>query len=94
MCGSIGAGEGDMRYYAEARGVQPIDDAKQGARSTRCADLVTIWRLYRLIRRLKPDVVHTHTAKAGFVRRIAAWLAGVPVIVTPGACFRAISARR
>ena len=44
-------------------------------------DLVTIWKVYRLIRQLKPDVVHTHTAKAGFVGRVAAWLAGVPVIV-------------
>jgi glycosyltransferase involved in cell wall biosynthesis len=44
-------------------------------------DIMTIWRLYRLIRRLKPDIVHTHTAKAGFAGRIAARLAGVPVIV-------------
>ncbi|MBL8147296.1 MAG: glycosyltransferase, partial [Anaerolineae bacterium] len=44
-------------------------------------DLSTLWKLYRLLRQLKPDVVATHTAKAGFVGRVAAWLAGVPVIV-------------
>jgi glycosyltransferase involved in cell wall biosynthesis len=37
--------------------------------------------VYRLIREVKPDVVHTHTAKAGFIGRIAAWMNGVPVIV-------------
>jgi glycosyltransferase involved in cell wall biosynthesis len=44
-------------------------------------DLVTLWKVYRLMRQVRPDVVHTHTAKAGFVGRTAAWLAGVPVIV-------------
>lgn len=81
VCGNIGAGEGDMLYYAEARGVQPILVPELGRSLHPLRDMVTIWRLYRLIRRLKPDVVHTHTAKAGFVGRIAAWLAGVPVIV-------------
>jgi glycosyltransferase involved in cell wall biosynthesis len=42
---------------------------------------MTLWKLYKLMRDLKPDVVHTHTAKAGFVGRWAAWFAGVPVIV-------------
>ena len=44
-------------------------------------DLLAIWRAYRIIKRERPDVVHTHTAKAGLVGRVAAWLAGVPVIV-------------
>ena len=44
-------------------------------------DVVTFFRLYQLIRRVKPHIVHTHTAKAGSLGRLAARLAGVPVIV-------------
>lgn len=81
VCGNIGADEGDMIYYAEAHGVQPVILPELGRSLHPLRDLVTIWKVYRLIRRLKPDIVHTHTAKAGFVGRVAAWLAGVPVIV-------------
>lgn len=44
-------------------------------------DIKTLLKLYRLMRRWKPDIVHTHTAKAGFIGRIAARLAGVPLVV-------------
>ena len=81
VCGNIDANEGDMSYYAEAHGVHPLIVPELGRSLQPFRDLITIWTLYRLIRRLRPDIVHTHTAKAGFVGRIAAWLAGVPVIV-------------
>ena len=81
VCGTISADEGDMRYYAEARGVEPVIVPELGRSLHPLRDLMTIWAVYRLIRTLKPDIVHTHTAKAGFVGRIAAKMAGVPVIV-------------
>jgi glycosyltransferase involved in cell wall biosynthesis len=43
--------------------------------------LPAFWRLYQLIKEYKPDIVHTHNPRAGFLGRIAARLAGVPVIV-------------
>lgn len=42
-------------------------------------DLVALWKMILLIRREKPDVVHSHTPKAGIIGMLAAWIAGVPV---------------
>ena len=41
-------------------------------------DLWCVWKLVRLIRKIKPDIVHTHTPKAGLIGMISAWLCGVP----------------
>jgi len=40
-----------------------------------------IWRLYRLFRKLRPDVVHTHTSIDSWAAGLAARLAKVPVVV-------------
>ena len=39
------------------------------------------WKLRAAIRRLKPEVVHTHSSKAGILGRAAAWHENVPAIV-------------
>jgi glycosyltransferase involved in cell wall biosynthesis len=50
-------------------------------RITPLADLRSLWRLFRLLRRLRPDVVHGHTPKGGLLAMIAAWLCRVPARV-------------
>ena len=42
-------------------------------------DLIALFHTIRLIRKLKPDIVHTHSPKAGTVGMLAAFLCGVPV---------------
>lgn len=44
------------------------------------ADLKSIWQLYRLLKSEKFDIVHSHTAKAGFVTAVAAKMAKIPLI--------------
>ncbi|MBZ0290529.1 MAG: glycosyltransferase [Anaerolineae bacterium] len=78
VCGEDRPQGGDMTYFAEAQGVHPIRVRELGGS---LSNLVALVRLYRLIRQLQPDVVHTHQLQAGFVGRLAARLAGVPVIV-------------
>lgn len=81
IAGRVPETEGDMAYYAESLGVHPLYVEAMSRELSPLDDLRALWSLYRLFRRERPDVVHTHTAKAGFVGRAAAWLARVPVIV-------------
>jgi glycosyltransferase involved in cell wall biosynthesis len=58
-------------------------------------DLVALWKIYRLLRRGRFDLIHTHTSKAGILGRFAARMAGVPHIVhTPhGQAFNGYAGR-
>jgi glycosyltransferase involved in cell wall biosynthesis len=48
---------------------------------TPLADLLSLWRLVRVMRRDRFAIIHTHTPKAGLLGQLAARLAGVPVVV-------------
>jgi glycosyltransferase involved in cell wall biosynthesis len=81
VCGTLEPGEGDMAYFAEGHNVTPVVIPELGRALSPIRDIKTFWKVYKLIEQMKPDVVHTHTAKAGFIGRMAARMAGTPVII-------------
>lgn len=81
VCGREDTDEGNMMAYAAAHGVEPLVIPELGRSIHLWKDLIALWKIYRLIRRVRPSIVDTHAAKAGTLGRIAARLAGVPVVV-------------
>ena len=81
VTGVEAAYEGNMLDLATQKGVQPLVIPELGREINPLKDWVTLLKLYRLFRDRRPHIVHTHTAKAGTVGRMAARLAGVPVVV-------------
>lgn len=81
VVGNLSPDEGDMSYYAQQLGVQAHIVPNLQREISPLQDLKVLWTIYQLMRAYKPHVVHTHTAKAGFIGRLAARLAGVPVVV-------------
>jgi len=73
IAGTVPTGEGDMSYFAEENGVAPIYLAEL-SRELSPKDLISVVKIFRELRQLEPDIVHTHTAKAGAVGRTAAFL--------------------
>lgn len=84
VTGSVGAGEQD---WSHVRDDAATDDARiiriagLGRAISPLRDLMTLRRLTRLLITLDPDVVQTHTAKAGLLGRSAARRAGVPHVI-------------
>jgi hypothetical protein len=70
VTGVVPPGEDDMNYFAAAAGIHPVT-IRQMSREISPNDLVAAWKIYRLMLREQPDIVHTHTAKAGAVGRAA-----------------------
>ena len=73
VAGSVPPGEDDMSYFADEAGVKPVY-LREMSRELSPGDIVSIFKLYRILVSEKPDVVHTHTAKAGTVGRSAAFV--------------------
>lgn len=78
--GSVGA-EISVVDQARSRGCRTVLLPALMREVSPARDLLALWQVVRLIRRERVVLVHTHTSKAGFVGRLAAWLARVPVVV-------------
>lgn len=81
VTGTVAAGEADMLPLARERGLRMFVIPELGREIRLLSDIRVFWKLFLLFRRVRPTIVHTHTAKAGTVGRLAAIAARVPVRV-------------
>jgi glycosyltransferase involved in cell wall biosynthesis len=84
VTGSLARGEESMSQVAENRGARIVMLPHLARDISLLNDALAVFRLAELIRKERPQILHTHTAKAGFVGRIAALLAGnarPPIVV-------------
>jgi len=84
VAGTLARGEDSMAFVAEGLGVEVVSIPELGREISPIRDLVATFRLAALIRRERPQILHTHTAKAGTVGRVAALVAGrarPPIVV-------------
>ena len=68
--GTLSPGEGDMSYMLSTS-VEKVLVPTMAREVAPLRDLRTVWQVYRLLCRYRPEVVHTHTAKAGTIGRLA-----------------------
>jgi glycosyltransferase involved in cell wall biosynthesis len=76
VAGTIPPGEASMEHLAEELAVPYLHLAALQRELSATGDLAAVRALRRLIRERRPDVLHTHTAKAGATGRIAAVVSG------------------
>ena len=81
VAGTVGPQEADLLSLMNVTLAGLTRVPELGREPTATGDMVALAKLVHLMRRERPHIVHTHTAKAGALGRLAAWLTGVPVIV-------------
>ena len=81
VTGTPSATEGDMIDLARQHGIEPVIVPELGREISPLRDLKTIYRLVNIIHAIRPEIVHTHTAKAGALGRVAAALCRVPTLL-------------
>jgi len=70
-----------LQEAASANGVETVSVDCIWREIRPIKDLIGLYRLWRYLRAERFTVAHTHTTKAGFIGRLAARLAGVPVVI-------------
>src|SRR5579871_4865975 len=80
IVGRLAAGEKDMSYLLSSEH-NVLRLPKMSREISLWEDALSFWAILKVLRRERPDIVHTHQAKAGALGRFASWIAGVPVIV-------------
>jgi len=84
VAGSLARGESSMSFVADELAVDVVPISQLHREISPLYDTLSITRLVRLIQHVRPHILHTHTAKAGAVGRVAALLANgarPPIVV-------------
>jgi glycosyltransferase involved in cell wall biosynthesis len=84
VAGTLARGEDSMAFVADELGLEVVRIADLSREISPLRDIRSIRALARLIREERPHILHTHTAKAGAVGRMAAMIAGrarPPIVV-------------
>lgn len=71
VSGVVSPGEGDMGPYAAERGVSPVVIPALQRDPKPLDDLRAFGKICRIVFATRPDIIHTHTAKAGALGRLA-----------------------
>lgn len=71
VCGSIDKNEGDMLYYGLKKNIKPIFIPELRRELNFFNDIIAFKKIYNIIKTEQPDIIHTHTAKAGSLGRLA-----------------------
>lgn len=71
ICGSVGKDEADMSYYAQENNIEPIFVSELKRELNFFNDIIAFKKIFKIIRTKQPDIIHTHTAKAGALGRLA-----------------------
>lgn len=74
---AISADETELKRVAEKYGVNH-HHVEMTRTISPIKDLIAVWKLYRYLQKEKPEIVHSHTPKAGIVGMMAAYFAKVP----------------
>jgi len=67
----------ELREVHENEGIA-VEAITMSRKITPFQDLKSLWEMWNFLRKEKPQIVHTHTPKAGIIGMLAARLAGVP----------------
>jgi len=82
LTGAVGPGERDLSALVAASGATVVVVPQLGRRLSLTGDWLALRAVRRELRRLQPDLLHTHTAKAGAIGRLLARGLGIPCLHT------------
>lgn len=81
LVGKKDPSEKDAYYIAEQLGLTPVEIKEMRRSVLPFYDIIAYFRIKKIIKEYKPDIVHTHASKSGAIGRLAASACNVPLVV-------------